>query len=338
MVCPIEWRMVGVMSTHDLSPSPRQFYLDFETTGLSPATAQVMELALRGAARLDRLVSDAPPASPEAFQVHGISPWLCQCEGRPSRLVLAELLTTLGSDPVEIIAHNARFERGFLEAWAEREDMRLPDILWTCTLEASRRLMTRAPINHQLGSLATSLGWRAEGLHRSAADTEITVRLHQALEAWGQLKIALGPDPGVVYLAGPLRGDGSPEAISHNQGSMKVLARWTQAVLPTATLVVPHLNFEFVDESGEQGLTVRAQVLRSCEQLVARSNAIILFGPSTEGMQRERLVADGMGIPVFSVPGWDGPTAEKHQVQANEALPAWMVKAMTPTLAGTPAR
>ena len=326
------------MSTHHLPSSPRRFYLDFETTGLSPATAQVLELALRGAAHLDRLVSDAPPASPEAFRVHGISAWLCQCEGRPSRLVLAELLTTLGPGPVEIVAHNAPFERGFLEAWAQREDMPLPDILWNCTLEASRRLMTRAPINHQLGSLAASLGWRAEGLHRSAADTDITVRLHEALSAWASLKTALGPDPGVVYLAGPLRGDGTPEAIAHNQGAMKVLARWAQAVLPKATLVVPHLNFEFVDESGERGLTVRAQVLRSCEQLVARSNALILFGPPTEGMQRERLVAEGMGLPVFSVPGWDGTSPEKRPAQVEQPIPAWMEKAMTPTLAGTPAR
>ena len=44
--------MVESMSTHDLSPSPRRFYLDFETTGLSPATAQVLELALRGACLL----------------------------------------------------------------------------------------------------------------------------------------------------------------------------------------------------------------------------------------------------------------------------------------------
>ena len=330
--------MVETMSTHHLSPSPRRFYLDFETTGLSPNTAQVLEVALRGAARLDRLVSDAPPASPEAFRVHGISPWLCQCEGRPSRMVLAELLTTLGPGPVEIVAHNARFERGFLEAWAQREDMQLPDILWTCTLEASRRLMTQAPINHQLGSLASSLGWRAEGLHRSAADTEITVRLHEALVAWESLKTALGPDPGVVYLAGPLRGNGSPEAITYNQGAMKVLARWAQAVLPTATLVVPHLNFEFVDESGERGLAVRAQVLRSCERLVARSNALILCGPPTEGMQRESLVADGMGIPAFSVPGWDESNPEKHLMLVEQPLPDRMWTAMAPPLVGLPTR
>ena len=295
------------MSTHDLSPSPRQFYLDFETTGLSPATAQVLELALRGAARLDRLVSDAPPTSPEAFQVHGISPWLCQCEGRPSRMVLAELLTTLGPGPVEIIAHNARFERGFLEAWAQREDMRLPDILWTCTLEASRNLMTKAPINHQLGSLATSLGWYADGLHRAGADTEITMRLHEALQSWKAVRESLGPNPGVVYLAGPLRGDGSPETITHNQSSMAILARWAQAVLPTATLVVPHLNFVYLDESGEHGVSVRSQILRACERLVSRCDALVLCGPATEGMRREQQVAEFLKIPTFSVAGWDGP-------------------------------
>ena len=326
------------MSNQAPSFSLPRFYLDFETTGLSPTTAQVLELALRGAACLDRLVSDAPPASLEAFHVHGISPWLCQCEGRPSRMVLAELLTTLGPGPVEIVAHNAPFERGFLEAWAQREGMRLPDILWTCTLEASRRLMIRAPVNHQLGSLATSLGWCAEGLHRAAADTEITVRLHEALKAWESLKTALGPDPGLVCLAGPLRGDGSPEAIAHNQGAMKVLARWAQAVLPSATLVVPHLNFEFVDESGEGGLAVRAQVLRSCERLVARSNALILCGPPTEGMQREKAVANGMGIPVFSVPAWDRPVLKKISAEPDQPIPAWRESVMLPPLAGLHAR
>ncbi len=298
------------MSNPPLPSSLRRFHLDFETTGLSPATAQVIEVALRGAARLDRLVSDAPPPSPEAFRVHGISPWLCQWQGRPSRTVLAELLTALGPGPLEIVAHNAPFERGFLEAWAQREDLRLPDILWTCTLEASRALMPKAPVNHQLGSLISSLGWRAEGLHRAGVDAELTIRLDEAQQAWRQVKTALGPNPGVVYLAGPLRGDGTPGAIAHNQASMGLLARWAQAVLPTATLVVPHLNFTFVDESGEQGLAVRSRVLRSCERLVARSDALVLCGQPTAGMEQERQVADFMKIPVFSVPGWDQPVAE----------------------------
>ena len=294
--------------------------MDFETTGLSPVTACVIEVALRGSARLDRLVSDAPPSSPEALRVHGLAPWLCQRDGRPSREVLAELIAALGPDPVEIVAHNATFERGFLEAWAWGEGLVLPEILWTCTLDNSRSLMLRAPINHQLGSLATSLGWDTAGLHRAAADTELTLRLAEAQEAWRAIQEALGSVPGVVYLAGPLRGDGSPAAIAHNRAAMARLAAWAQAVLPAATLVVPHLNFGFLDESGERGLILREQILVACESLLARCDALILCGNPTEGMRRERELADTLWMPTFSVPGWDVPTEEVAPMAAARAV------------------
>ncbi len=307
--CHNGWRIVGDMTESSLTTSPQRFFLDFETTGLSPDTAQVIEVALRGAASLDRLISDAPTSLPEALQVHGITPWLCRVEGRPSRDVLTELLEALGPDPVEIVAHNASFEQSFLEAWASREGMQLPGVQWTCTLEWSRNLMAKAPINHRLGSLAKSLGWQAEGLHRASADTELTMRLYQAFKAWEGIQATLGPDPGVVYLAGPLRGDGLVTTIAHNQQAMSTLARWAQAMLPRATLLVPHLNFAFQDESGGNGWSVRSQVLRSCERLVARCDALILLGEPTEGMLGEQKVADFLRIPVLCAPAWDGPDA-----------------------------
>jgi len=307
--CHNGWRIVGDMTESSLTTSPQRFFLDFETTGLSPDTAQVIEVALRGAASLDRLISDAPTSLPEALQVHGITPWLCRVEGRPSRDVLTELLEALGPDPVEIVAHNASFEQSFLEAWASREGMQLPGVQWTCTLEWSRNLMAKAPINHRLGSLAKSLGWQAEGLHRASADTELTMRLYQAFKAWEGIQATLGPDPGAVYLAGPLRGDGLVTTIAHNQQAMSTLARWAQAMLPRATLLVPHLNFAFQDESGGNGWSVRSQVLRSCERLVARCDALILLGEPTEGMLGEQKVADFLRIPVLCAPAWDGPDA-----------------------------
>ena len=285
--------------TTAIPPLPR-FFLDFETTGLDPANDHVLEVGLRGRITWDRLVADAPPASLAALRVHGLDPVLCQVRGRPSREVLGELIGRLGPGPVEIVAHQTQFERGFLEAWARREGSALPEIRWSCTLEQVRALAPDAPFRYRLGELASVLGWDVSGLHRAGADAALARRLHEAREA------ALGPDPGLVYLAGPLRGDGSVEAIRHNQAAMTRLCRWAQAVLPRAVLVVPHLNFAYLDESGPQGLEVRARALRACERLVARCDALVLCGQElTEGMRKEQLVARACGIPGFQVPRWD---------------------------------
>jgi nucleoside 2-deoxyribosyltransferase len=128
----------------------------------------------------------------------------------------------------------------------------------------------------------------------------------EPLDLWRKVQDQFGQAPMVLYLAGPLRGDGSPEAIRHNQDQMAVMARRVQALLPQATLVVPHGNFSFVDEAGEAGLGVRAQVLLACERLLARCDGLILCGATlSPGMARERAVALREGIPLVQVPGWE---------------------------------
>ena len=284
-----------------------RFALDFETTGLDPASAQVIEVALRGEAELQRLISDAQPSLPEALRLHGITTKLCRAEGRPSRQVLIELLTAMGPGPIEVVAHNASFEQEFLEAWARRESMELPEIHWTCTLKASRRLMNKAPLGHKLGSLATSLGWQSVGLHRAAADAELTLRLLGALEAWQRVKEALGSNPGVVYLTGAQRGSGSSSDLLHNQASMAILASWAQAVLPNVRLLGPHLDIVPTDEKGDMRTTPLSTRPGSHESMISRSKALILFGEPHEEMRREQELAETMMIPTFMVPGWDGP-------------------------------
>ena len=87
---------------------------------------------------------------------------------------------------------------------------------------------------------------------------------------------------------------------------MTNLCRWAQAVLPQAVLVVPHLNFSFVDESGAGGLAVRAQVLDCCECLLLRCDGMILCGAElSPGMAREKAVAERSGLPILQVPGWE---------------------------------
>lgn len=287
-------------------PLPR-FILDFETTGLDPVTDQVLAVGLRGAGTFDALVADAQPATREAADVHGLDPDLCRCLGRPSVEVLDGLLAHLGAGPVEVVAHNASFERRFLEAWALREGRPLPDIRWHCTLERAWALAPLAPFSCRLGELAELFGWPTEGLHGAGIDATLTGRLLAVLDAWTAVRERLGPESGLVYLAGPFRGDGTAEVMAHNRARMAGLARWAQAVLPDATLLVPHLNFAYADEAGKHGDRIRAQVLRSCESLVARCQALIQCGAHrTEGMAREIAVAEARGIPVLQVPGWAG--------------------------------
>ncbi|WP_084053274.1 hypothetical protein [Holophaga foetida] len=146
-------------------------------------------------------------------------------------------------------------------------------------------------------------------LHRAPQDAELTLRLHESLEAWAQVKGALGSRDFLVYLAGPLRGDGSPAAIRHNQGMMLRQARWAQSVLPMATLLVPHTNFAFLDESRDPGGRVRELALRSCEKVLERCDAMLLCGRElSPGMARELKLADRLRIPTLQVPGWDGPS------------------------------
>ena len=282
-----------------------QFVLDFETTGLDPAVDRVLEVGLRGAGTLDALVSDAGNASECAVAVHGLDPDLCRCLGRPSTEVLDNLLARLGPGPVEVVAHNAAFERRFLEAWAAREGRVLPWIRWRCTLEQAWDLAPQAPFSCRLGALAELFGWSTEGLHGAGIDATLTERLVAVLDAWSEARDRLGPGPGLVYLAGPFRGDGAAEVMAHNRARMAGIATWAQAVLPEATLVVPHLNFAFADETGRRGDKVRAQVLRSCETLVASCQALIQCGHHrTEGMAREIATAEALGLPVLEVPGW----------------------------------
>jgi hypothetical protein len=128
------------------------------------------------------------------------------------------------------------------------------------------------------------------------------------LDACREVQDQFGRIPMVLYLAGPLRGDGTPGAIRHNQKRMEAMARQLQALLPWAVLVVPHGNFSFVDESGSQGLGARARVLLACERLLLRCDGLILCGQTlSPGMVREQAVARKAGLPMIQIPGWDGP-------------------------------
>jgi DNA polymerase III epsilon subunit-like protein len=295
---------------HEPMPNPDTslplFALDFETTGLNARFDRVLEAGLAGPRPFHALVSDAGPSSPGALATHGITEGEAQRAGLPGVEAFLGMLEALGAGPVRIASHNAAFERGFMEAWAGRLGQALPEIEWVCTLDFARGLCPDPSISKNLEALARRLGLRHGALHRAMADAALTLRLHPVLQAWETIRAELGQTDALIYLAGPLRGDGSHDCIRHNQIQMMLQAQWTQGVLPQATLCVPHCNFAFLDESRDPAGRVRELALRGCEKLLARSDSLILCGDVlSPGMMREREVALQMGIPIFQVPGWD---------------------------------
>lgn len=285
---------------------PPLFALDFETTGLSLRFDHVVEVGLGGFRPYDAVVSDARPSSVGAQAIHRITPDELQRFGIPGAAVLDGLLEALGKGPVRIAAHSASFEQGFLQAWAERLGRNLPEIDWVCTLDLARCLCPDPSVSKSLEALAWRLGLRHGPLHRAPEDAALTLRLHEALEAWGTVRSTLVQEPFLVYLAGPVRGDGSQACMRFNRSQMMLLAQWAQGVLPKATLFVPHGNFAFLDESCDPTGHIRELAMRSCEQVLSRCDALILCASGlSSGMLREKEVAQQLGIPVFQVPGWD---------------------------------
>lgn len=261
------------------APPPSRF-LALATTGPDPARDRVVGIGLRGGSELDRPVGPAATAR-----------------------ALADLVEGLGPGPVNVAAHGAAAARAFLAAWAGREGVALPDIRWACTWEMAQWLAPGAPFGLDLAGLARLLGWAP-----ASGGAALTARLWEALAQWAWIRAELGSRPGIVYLAGPYRGDGSRAAMAHNQARMADLSRFVQAVLPDAALVVPHLNFAYLDEAGPGGAGVRDRVLAACATLVRASGALVLCGDElTSGMRRELDAALEAGLPVFGAPGWDPP-------------------------------
>jgi hypothetical protein len=177
-------------------------------------------------------------------------------------------------------------------------------------LELARSLCPDPAIAKGLAPLARRLGLRHGAPHQAMADAALALRLHRVLEAWERIQRALGQAEALVYLAGPVRGDGTRACMRHNQSQMRLLAQWAQGVLPRATLFVPHCNFAFLDESRDPEGLVRGLAMRSCEKVLSRSDVLVLCADEpSPGMVRETQVAVQLGLPVFQVPGWDARVA-----------------------------
>ncbi len=165
--------------------------LDLETTGLSPERDRITEIGavkVRGGEVLGELRSFVHPgrAIPAAVTtVTGITDAMVRDAPRAGA-VLPTLLRFLG-DAV-LVAHNARFDVGFLRAAAAREDLGPFDPVVVDTASLARRLVRDEVRDLRLGTLARFARSRHVPEHRALADARATVDvLHALIERAGSM-------------------------------------------------------------------------------------------------------------------------------------------------------
>jgi DNA polymerase-3 subunit epsilon len=159
---------------------------DFETTGMSPQQGdRVIEV---GAVRLENgritaqfqsLIKPDILVDPYIADLTGISNAML-AEAPEGSGIIKEFCQFIGSDP--LVAHNASFDKLFLEAEFSRYGCRMPAEV-ACSMLAARRLFPHAP-NHKLGTLISFLKLPAEArFHRALADACMTAGLWSRLES-----------------------------------------------------------------------------------------------------------------------------------------------------------
>lgn len=125
----------------------RHIVLDTETTGLDPRSGhRIIEIAcvevvdfMPTGREFHRYIHPDRAIDPDAERVHGIS--LSKLEGKPRfhhPEVVDEFLDFIGDDT--LVAHNAPFDRGFINAELERCRKPIPpEDRWVCTLVMAKK-------------------------------------------------------------------------------------------------------------------------------------------------------------------------------------------------------
>jgi len=157
---------------------------DLETTGLSPGSSAICEIGavrVRGLeleARFETLVNPRRPLPAPIAALTGIDP--ASLRGAPPIELAVRRFLEFAGDAV-LVAHNARFDMGFLDREVERLTGRRVAAPVIDTVWLARRLLEGRLRRVGLASLAYFFGTAAQPCHRALADSEATAEILLAL-------------------------------------------------------------------------------------------------------------------------------------------------------------
>jgi DNA polymerase III subunit epsilon len=168
--------------------------LDLETTGGSPANDRITEVGavkVRGGEVLGTfhtLVDPEVPIPPLISALTGITDRMV-ADAEPIEVVLPCLLEFLGG--AVLVAHNASFDRRFVQANLERHGYQRLANRVVCTARLARKLLPRDEVpNVRLATLAAYLGASITPCHRALTDAKATVDVfHGLLERAGSFGV-----------------------------------------------------------------------------------------------------------------------------------------------------
>jgi DNA polymerase III subunit epsilon len=159
--------------------------LDLETTGGSPANDRITEVGavkIRGGeviGTFQTLVNPGVSIPPLISALTGITDPMVADE-EPIEVVLPCLLEFIGR--AVLVAHNASFDRRFVQANLERHGYQRLANRVVCTARLARKLLPRDEVpNVRLATLAAYLGSTVAPCHRALTDARATVDVFHAL-------------------------------------------------------------------------------------------------------------------------------------------------------------
>jgi DNA polymerase III subunit epsilon len=167
-------------------------FIDVETTGLSPARDNIIEIAIirveggKIIQTYETLVNPGKQIPPEITLLTGITSG--ELENAPDFYSIKNDIRKI-LDGAVFVAHNARFDYSFIRAeFMRQEESFSAKIL--CTAKLSRRLYPRFH-RHNLDSLIDRFNIPCDTRHRALSDTKAIWNFFQiALEKHGQKKIS----------------------------------------------------------------------------------------------------------------------------------------------------